>query len=109
MTEGYVSNALFDALKSKPALHPERRSLPVMLRGSALVAYGRFDRRIDADVIPSGLRGDRARIPPHLPIPLQFARAGRASSGRPICGDRPGIGLGTLGASPPTRFPPPPR
>src|SRR5271169_1995356 len=50
-----------------------------MLMGSALVACGRFDRRVDADVIASGLRGDLARIPPHLPIPLQFARpAGRA-------------------------------
>ena len=43
--------------------------------GSALVAYGRFDRRIDADGIASGLMADLAGIPPHLPIPLQFARA----------------------------------
>jgi hypothetical protein len=78
-----------------------------ILLSSALVAYGRFDRRVDADVIASGLSGDLARIPPHLPIPLQFARpAGRAGSGRPICGERHGIRLGKLVEALPAGLPP---
>jgi len=56
-----------------------------MLTGSALVAWRRLDRWVDADIIASGLRGDFAGIPPHLPIPLGFARPdGRAGSGRSI-------------------------
>src|SRR5271168_5257660 len=78
-----------------------------MLVGSALVAYGRFDRRVDADIIASGLRGDLAGIRPHLPIPLGFARPdGRADSGRSICGGRPGIGLGLLLKAAPAGLPP---
>src|SRR5436190_16789290 len=102
-------------LKSKPALHPERRSAFVMLMGSALFAYGRFDRRVDADMVASGLLADLTGIPPHLPIPLQVARPGTrlgphfklgpqrlASSGRPICGE----GLGTLVEALPAGLPP---
>src|SRR5271155_1930674 len=107
MVKGCASNALFDDLKSKPALHSERRSPLIMLVGSALVAYGRFDRRGDADIIASGLRGDLAGIRPHLPIPLGFARPdGRADSGRSICGGRPGIGLGLLLKAAPAGLPP---
>src|SRR5438309_12093270 len=98
----------------------------VMLMGSALFAYGRFDRRVDADIIASGLLADLAAIPPHLPIALHIARAGgsrlgprievgaqrpvcrdaRCRSGRPICGERPGIGLGTFVEAPPAGLPP---
>src|SRR5271155_5039712 len=110
MVKGCASNALFDDLKSKPALHSERRSPLIMLMGSALVAYGRFDRRGDADIIASGLRGGLAGIPPHLPNPLHIAPAGGPHagcfSGRPICGGRPGIGLGTLVEAPPAGLPP---
>jgi len=48
----------FDDLKRKPALHSERRSLPLSADGSALVAYGRFDRREDAEIITSGIMAD---------------------------------------------------
>jgi len=30
-----------------------------MLMGSALVAYGRLDRRVDAEIITSGIMADR--------------------------------------------------
>src|SRR5436305_5480217 len=88
-----------------------------MLTSSALVAYRRFDRRVDADKITSGLMGDLAGIPPHLPIPLQFTRTPGRGGTRlgprfevgpqwPICGGRPGIGLGPLVEAAPPGLPP---
>ena len=49
--------------------------------GSARVAYRRFDRRVDADIIAPGLLARLAGIPLYLPVLLQFARpAGRAGN-----------------------------
>jgi hypothetical protein len=100
MGKRLLGNALFNELKSKPALHPERRSLVVILVDSALVAYRLLDRRVDADVAASGLIADLAVIPSHLPVPLQFARPGarrrrrlgrrfRVGPPRSVCTGRP--------------------